>query len=187
MRAKLLVLAGPPCSGKSSIAEAIQTRLDFHWLQLDRVLRRLMPDSLHNRIDRDIAYRAVHLCTEELLRGGRSVVLDATYSSSEQRREAESIAAELAIPLYLVECHISPDTAAARFKNRSAHLARDLTEALVRDVASRYCYSGLGLKLDATRQFADSLRQVESYAQNATPLQLDGRWPAAARDYARTA
>ena len=187
MGANLLVLSGPPCSGKSSLAEAIHHRHSFHWLQLDRVLRSLMPDSLHKRSDRDVGYRAIHLCAEELLRGGRPVILDATYSSSEQRSAVESIAAELSISLHLVECQITPDTAAARFKNRSAHLARDMTEDLVRDVATRYCYSGLGLRLEETCQLADSLRQVVSYVRNDAPLRLDGSWPASAVNYVRTA
>jgi predicted kinase len=184
---KLLILSGPPCSGKSSIAEAIQQRRDFHWLQLDRILRRLMPDSLHDRKDRDIAYRAMHFFAEELLRGGRSAVLDATYSSTEQRAAVEAIAGALAIPFYLIECRVSPDTAAARFKERTAHPALDLTEALVRDVGSRYCYSGEGLALAEAASLADNLQQIEIYLRNGTPLPSGNRWSTAARSYVRTA
>lgn len=184
---RLLVLAGPPCSGKSSIAEAIQQRLDFHWLQLDRILRRLMPDSLHDRKDRDIAYRAMHFFAEELLRGGRSAALDATYSSTEQRAAVEAIAEALAIPFYLVECQVTPDTAAARFKERTAHPAIDLTEALVRDVGSRYCYSGEGLTLAEATSLADNLRQIEHYLRNGAPPPPGNRWSTAARGYVRTA
>lgn len=185
MTAKLVALAGPPCSGKSSIAEAIQKKFDLHWLQLDLILRQLMPNSQHGRADRDVAYKAMHLTAEELLRGGRSVLLDATYSAGEHRSTVEALVTALAVPLYLIECQVSPDVATRRFADRPPHLARDLTEERVRDVVSRYCYAGRGLTLSETNPFAANLAQAEDYLQNAAPLLVDGYWSAAARNYIR--
>ena len=183
MAAKLLVLAGPPCSGKSSLAESIQVRLEFHWLQVDQILSKLMPDSSRNKSDRDVAYRAMHLLAENLLRCTSSVILDATYGSSEHRKAVEALVVDLAIPLYLVECRVSPDTAVARFRARPNHPALDLSEQRVRDLAHRYRYSGLGLTTAAESPRLVALNCIEDYVRKNEPLCLDGSWSASAFGY----
>ena len=181
--AKLLILAGPPCSGKSALADPISKTLDFRWLQADRILSELIPDSCRTKSDRDLAYRAMHLLAEELLRCSRSVVLDATYGPSVHRESVEALVETLAIPLYLIECQVSPETAVSHFKSRHLHPAQDLTEERVRDLAHRYCYSGRGLTLPAEQPHLAKLQRVDVYLREAKPLRVDGSWSAAARGY----
>jgi predicted kinase len=183
MVAKLLVLAGPPCSGKSTLAGSIQTSFGINLLQADRILSNLIPDSQRSKSDRAVAYRAMHMLAEELLRCARSVVLDATYGLSVHRKAVETLVTNLAAPLYLIECHVSPDTAVTRFRNRPDYPASDLTEARVRDLAQRYCYSGQGLALTAEMPRVVMLERVEDYLRQTEPLSADGRWSASAFGY----
>jgi predicted kinase len=179
MAALLLIVAGPPCSGKSTLAGLIESELGIGRLQVDSILSALIPDSKRERNDRDIAYRAMHMLARELLGRGHAVSLDATYGTQIHRQAVEAIVADLAIPLFLMECHVSPDTAAARFNARCDHPALDLTEERVRDLARRYCFTGLGLAVNEEMTVAAALNQVAHYLLAARPISIDGAWSAA--------
>ena len=183
MAAQLLIVAGPPCSGKSTLARLIETQFGIGRLQVDHVLSTLIPDSTRERSDRDVAYRAMHMLARELLGRGHAISLDATYGTRMHRQAIEALVADLAVPLFLIECHVSPDTAAARFNARRDHPALDLTEERVRDLARRYQFSNLGLAMAEATAPADALAQVESYLRAARPLSIDGGWSTAAAGY----
>jgi predicted kinase len=183
MTAKLLVLAGPPCSGKSTLAVSIQARSGFHWLEVDRILSKLIPDSQRGKSDRNLAYRAAHMLAEEMLRCGRPVMLDATYGSSEHRKSVELLMTVLTVPLYLIEFNISPDTAVARFKGRSDHPAVDLTEERVRRIAERYFYSDQGLTVMTEMTPEDALQRAADYLRQARSLDVDSSWSASSIGY----
>ena len=183
MAAQLLIIAGPPCSGKSTLASLIESELGIGRLQVDQVLSTLIPESTRERADRDLAYRATHMLARELLGRGHSVSLDATYGTKVHRQAVEAIAADLGAPLFLIECHVSPDTAAARFNARRDHPALDLTEARVRDLAGRYRFSYLGLAIAEATAPKVALARVESYLRAAKPLDVNGCWPATSTGY----
>ncbi len=63
-RPRLIVLCGPPCSGKSTLAGQLAMRLGITHLQMGQVRERLMPASSHGRRHIDIAYRAMHWTAE---------------------------------------------------------------------------------------------------------------------------
>ena len=181
--AKLLILAGPPGAGKSTLAKSIQKMLGFHWLQADRILSELRPDSDRGKADRDIAYHAMHVRAEELLRSGSSVVLDATYGPQEHRRAIELLAAALKVPLFLVELTIAPDVAVARFRQRIDHPASDLNETRVRAIAERYPFGKIGLTVAAETSEIEALKLAEEYLSTAEPVRIDGSWSEKSRGY----
>ena len=183
MAAQLLIIAGPPCSGKSTLASLIESELGIGRLQVDRVLSTLIPESTRERADRDVAYRATHMMARELLARGHTISLDATYGTQVHRQAIEALVTNLTVPLFLIECHVSPDTAAARFNARRDHPALDLTEARVRDLAGRYQFSDLGLAVAEETAPAVALENVESYLRAVRPLSIDGSWSAASAGY----
>lgn len=183
MAAQLLIIAGPPCSGKSTLASLIESKLGIGRIQADGVLSTLIPDSTRERSDRDIAYRGMHLLAKELLGRGHAVSLDATYGTRIHRQAVETIAMNLAVPVFLIECHVSPDTAAARFNARRNHPALDLTEERVRDLAERYRFTGLGAAVAEDTAPAVALERIENYLRAARPLSINGGWSAASAGY----
>ena len=183
MAAQLLIIAGPPCSGKSTLGSLIECEHGIGRLQVDRVISTLIPESARVRSDRDIAYRGMHMMARELLGRGHTISLDATYGTQVHRQAIEALVTDLAVPLFLIECHVSPDTAAARFNARRGHPALDLTEARVRDLAGRYRFSNLGLAIAEATAPAVALARVESYLRAAKPLDVNGCWPAASTGY----
>lgn len=161
------------------MAASLARDSDFHWLQVDRILSVLMPTSDRNQRDRDVAYRAMILTASELLRCGRTVLLDATFSRAEHRRELEECALALRTPLYLIQCRVSPEVAVTRFKRRTDHSAVDLSEDRVRRLAQTFEYVEAGLCLSGSDIAALSYA-AKSYLDEGKPICLDGSWSAAA-------
>jgi predicted kinase len=143
----LIVFAGPPCSGKSTLAAALAQHLELPHLSMDATRRRILPNAAHTRTDRQAAYRAMHFAAELLLRAGAGVILDAPYGHAEDREELARVAA--LADYRLIECKVSPETAAQRFRARGPDPeCPDLNEDVVRLSAERYAYTGAGLLLD---------------------------------------
>jgi predicted kinase len=176
-RPRILAVTGPPCSGKSSLAEQISQRHGFRLLQMDHIRSVLIPGS-HTIEDRDIAYRAMHLLAEHLVAADQSVILDATYLRVEHRRALEDLAQRLELAVYLLECRIAPALAIERFRSRSSHPAMDLTPARVGEIAASFPYCGSGLTLDTSIALAECLARVARYLNDGAPLRRDGEWSA---------
>ena len=145
----LIVFAGPPCSGKSTLAAEVARLRGLPHLSMDATRQRLLPDAPHTRADRQVAYRGMHFAAELLLAAGAGAVLDATYDQPEDRAELARIAGA---QCKLIECHVSPSIAAARLRERGLNdpARPDLTEERVRRLVRDYPYSGAGLSLDTT-------------------------------------
>lgn len=166
MSARLIVFAGPACSGKTELASRLAARLGAPHLQMDTTRMRILPDSPHTRADRRVAYRAMHFAAGLLLEAGRSVILDAPYGHLEDRQD---LAGSSRAPLYLVECRVSPATAARRFLGRFPDPLRlDLSEERVRELVQSYPYWGQGLSID-TEEREECLAAIEAYLASGRP------------------
>ena len=148
-RPMLIVFAGPPCSGKTTLAAEVARLRGLPHLSMDATRQRLLPGAAHTRADRRVAYRGMHFAAELLLAAGAGAVLDAPYDHPEDRAELARIAGS---HLKLIECHVTPSAAAARLRERGLHdpARPDLTEERVRRLVRDYPYSGAGLELDTT-------------------------------------
>jgi len=146
---QLIAIAGPACSGKSTLAAELGRRLHLPHLEMDAVRRRLLPDAAHTRADRRVAYRAMHWAAELLLAAGAGVILDAPYGHAEDREELARVEATSGVAAQVIECRVSPAVAVARFRERGADAVRlDLTEELVERLVREHPYTGSGLLLD---------------------------------------
>ena len=137
----LIVFAGPPCAGKSTLAAEVARRRNLPLLSMDATRRRILPGAAHTRADRQVAYRAMHLAAELLLAAGAGAILDAPYGHQEDRDELARIGADADVRL--IECRVSPETAIRRFRERGPDPVRlDLTEELVGRMVREYTYAG---------------------------------------------
>jgi predicted kinase len=162
---RLIVFAGPACSGKTELARRLALRLHAPHLQMDATRARLMPDSPHTRPDRRVAYRAMLFAAELLLGCGQTVILDAPYGHAEDRHDIRCLVRTARPAFYVIECTVAPAIAAHRFDQRPPdHPGLDLTRERVLEMARTYPTWGLGLRIDTgERSPAECSRAIEEY------------------------
>jgi len=159
----LIVFAGPPCSGKTTLAAEVACRRKLPHLSMDGTRQRLLPHASHTRADREVAYRGMHFAAELLLAAGAGAVLDAPYDHDEDRSELASIAGARC---RLIECRVPVETAVARLHARGwpDPTRPDLTDKKVARLVRGYSYRGTGLLLDTDLLTPDEcLARVEAY------------------------
>ncbi len=158
LTADVLVLTGPPCSGKSSVARRLVQRAgpDRRVLVgVDAVFDLLLPASDRNQADRMLAYDAAHGAARSLLLCGVPVVLECTYSRAQQRVSLLHALEDLGAPLRGIEFLVQPDEAVRRFGVR--HQETDLDELLVREKALAFPYWGAARQVDSSIASPDGL------------------------------
>lgn len=159
----LIVFAGPACSGKSTLAVEVARRRNLPYFSMDEMRQRLMPEAAHTRADRMVAYNAMHMAAELLLKGGASVVLDAPYGHTADRAELARISNG---KQKLIECRVSIETAVARLRARGIPdpTRPDLDEVRVAELSSEYSYTREGLLLDTDQlSFAECVARIDAF------------------------
>lgn len=155
----VLVLAGPPCAGKSSVGRVLAADSSCRhatYIEVDSVFSLLLPGSDRNRADRMLAYDAAHVLARMLVVRGQLAILECTYARLEQRASLlKAMADTPTAPLWVVEFFVSPDDAVERFRRRKQ--ATDLDEELVRERVETFPYSDQALRLVSSAAAPDHL------------------------------
>jgi predicted kinase len=130
MRPVLVVLVGPPASGKSTLAERLAVRLPATVVQSDAIRKALVTVPRYTPEEHQQVFAAAHTETARLLRAGSHVVFDATNLEDDPRRVLAGIAAECAAELLIARLAISRAEAQRRLERRgTARAAGDLSDA----------------------------------------------------------
>ena len=129
---RIIGLTGNIASGKSTFAEALGADLGVPVISSDRTRKALLGVEPTEPLSHEPWQRAyapeltaqvyaelMRLC-RVVLQSGRSVVLDATFSSRQSRAMARAAAAELSVPFCFVECRAPEDIARARLRERAS-------------------------------------------------------------------
>ena len=168
----VVAMAGPPCSGKSTAGAWLAATLSGIHLEVDAVLTAILPGSDRCLRDRRLAYEVVARGIKPVLDRGLPAVLDCTYSRKEYRRRVVSEISD-DTSLVVVEFQVSVDVALARFQNRSAHHAIDLTPAIVAEKVAAYPYGSAS----ATINSEAASEEVHKQMLRALNAPLDrGKW-----------
>jgi|tagenome__1003787_1003787.scaffolds.fasta_scaffold20766055_2 predicted kinase len=162
----ILVVSGPPCAGKSSVARLLTdppTVGGVVLIEVDALFSLLLPESDRNREDRMLAYDAAHALARATRRRGRAVVLECTYARLEQRASLVTALDDLtSTPLWVIEVFVTPDGAVERFRGRDQ--ATDLDERLVRERAEAFPYSELAFRVGPSERGPnDVVEQISTW------------------------
>jgi len=172
----VLVLTGPPCSGKSS-AGRILTQLHSPepaiYVSVDALFDQLLPNSDRGPRDRMLAYEAAHALARAIFDHGHIPILECTYARRDQRASLANAFDDAA--LHLVEFVITAEQALPRFRSRDQET--DLDEQSLRAKVESFPYTPDALRLDPSTP-GDHARQIQAWL-NADPSAIDrDRWVA---------
>ena len=152
---RFVAVAGPPCSGKSTIARTLSATLPAPHLEMDRFRERVLPHGDQRVEDRDVAYKAMHFAAELLAPWCRTIVLDATYTAAICRRWLVDIVDQTGGALVVIECRVSVASAVERWARRAGHPAVDLTAERVAMLVRDYPYFPATCRVDVESRELD--------------------------------
>lgn len=175
---RLIAVGGTIASGKSTFADALGADIGAPVISSDRTRKALLgveptePLS-HEPWQRAYAPELTARVYEELmrlcrvvLRSGRSVVLDATFSSRQSRSMARAAASDLAVPFCFIECRVADDVARARLRERaSGRSVSDGRLEIYDELKARYeavteLDAGEHFVADTTRALSENIRRL---------------------------
>jgi predicted kinase len=140
-RVRLVLVGGPPGTGKSTVSSALADALGWAILSSDRVRKELagVPAEASLRAEcgegiytsewSERTYDELLQRAEMLLSMGESVVLDATWADARHRAQATALAERTASELTQLQCTLPPELAAARIAQRHSVSDADATVA----------------------------------------------------------
>ncbi len=145
----LVLVAGLPGTGKSSLARGLAAAAGFVVLRTDAVRKELAgraaetptPPELRELLYSPEATRATYteclLRAEQLLGAGQRVVVDATFHEEDRRRIFLDAAVRMGVPAVLFVCQTRPETARRRLEARRAD-ASDADWSVHQQLAARW-------------------------------------------------
>jgi len=145
-RPLIVMIGGAPRTGKSTLARALAERIAAIPLHSDEIRRDVAGASHEARSEHDTidsgryaasmtaaTYATLGSRAGSLLRGGYSVIVDATFPDATSRAQIRTLAGELAVDLVQIECTAPPSVIAERAARRTS--PDDLSEA-TEDIAA---------------------------------------------------
>jgi len=165
-RVRLVLVGGPPGTGKSTVASALADALGCAVLSSDRIRKELagVPaetdlragygEGIYTQEWSERTYGELRRRAEKLLSMGESVVMDATWANERQRAQATALADGTASDLTQFRCQLPPELAEARIAERRS--VSDADPAIAAAVRSRFDDWPDALDVD-TRQPVDAV------------------------------
>lgn len=170
---RMVLVGGLPGSGKSTFAHRMADEFGWTVLSSDEIRRDLglrradLRDDAYSSDPVAAVYGEMRRRASQLLSHGISVVLDATWTSADERRLARGTAADARADVLEVRCHAPAEVCRRRVEARSDASLSEATAAVVDVLAERQDPWPEAFVLDTSRSTSDQV--WEAFASEARP------------------
>jgi len=180
-RPTVWVVCGMIASGKSTLANALADALQIKVQRSDVVRKKLFNrqvfdcqeeefgEGIYSQDATSLIYGKLLLLAHEEIKGGSSVILDATFSRKDQRREALRLVEDRDADIVFVECRCRDAVIRKRLRNRSKSPAiSDARLKHLEDLKSRFealneIPAGIKITADTEKPLAEIVEKVFSH------------------------
>jgi len=164
----LLVVCGPPGTGKTTVAEWVADRRNAALLRTDVVRTDIVDDPEYTESERERVYDALFRRVESRLGAGETVVADGTFDRSAYRDRARDLAERVGVCLAVVRVVCDPQQVERRIRNREDD-ASDATVENYREINARFDpVTGTHLRVDNSGPWEETRRQLRAHVPSAT-------------------
>lgn len=159
----LVVVCGPPGTGKTTVSEWLADRFDACLLRTDVVRTDVVEDPVYTEAERERVYEELFERIAERLESGETVVADGTFDRRPYRERVRELGRRAGAAVELVRVTCDPETVKPRIRDRDG----DASEATVEN----YCEIRDGfdpvdaahLRLDNSGPWAATERQLREH------------------------
>ena len=114
----LVVVAGLPGVGKTTIAEALAKEIDAVVFSTDKIRKMIFEKPIYNEEDKRVVYTELFSQAGKYLAKGKNVILDGTFYTKILRKRAKEIGKSLNKNVYFVYCDTPEDLLKERINER---------------------------------------------------------------------
>jgi len=114
----LIVVAGLPGTGKTTIAEALAKEIDAVVFSTDKIRKMIFEMPIYNEEDKRVVYTELFSQTEKYLTKGKNVILDGTFYTKELREKAKEVGKSFCEKVYFVYCETPEELLKKRIDKR---------------------------------------------------------------------
>jgi aminoglycoside phosphotransferase family enzyme/predicted kinase len=179
-RPTVWVVCGMIASGKSTVAKALAVALQIKVLRSDVVRKKLFDRQVFNSQEEEfgegiysqdatsLTYGKLLLLAHEEIERGRSVILDATFSREDQRREVLRLVKDMDADIVFVECRCRDEVIRDRLEKRDT--TSQVTDARLKHLdAFKAVYEALDeisneilISIDTERPLKENVAEILS-------------------------
>lgn len=163
----LVCVGGLSGSGKSTLSALLSKKIRAVHVRSDAIRKHLVgcalteraPETAYGEETTRATYRGAFDRARHALRGGQSVIVDATFSSEADRQAAERLADEERVPFFGFWCEVSAETARERIRARRNDIS-DADEVVLAGQIARGAGDVRWKRIDSSRDVGAAVEEM---------------------------
>ncbi len=105
----IILIAGLPASGKSTIATTLAKKFKATVLRTDLIRKQLFDNPTYSNEEKLLVYKVTFLIAEYLAKAGVTVILDGTFYKRDLRQKVYEVGRNTGTKVFMIECS-APET-----------------------------------------------------------------------------